>query len=99
MLVVPKHSILHPAGVGILNDPDLSHERQIDFKQCVHCQTVWKVQPGSGRLRGFCMRCNGPICGPSCMECRGPWEQQNEDIEAGRTPGSRVVQNVPFLGR
>lgn len=37
--------------------------------QCVHCGGHWIPQPGSGRLRGFCMRCNGPICGPDCQEC------------------------------
>ena len=51
--------------------------------QCVHCGQHWRPMPGSGRVRGFCARCNGPVCGPSCAECI-PAEQQLENIEAGR---------------
>lgn len=96
MLVVPKHSILRPHGVGILADPDLPHEQQSDYRQCIHCQKSWKVEPGSGRLRGFCMKCNGPICGPRCSECHGPFEKVCEDIEAGRVPGSKIILSVPY---
>lgn len=96
MLVVPKHSVLRPKGTGILMDPDRPHEQQSDYRQCVHCQKVWKVEPGSGRLRGFCGKCNGPVCGPMCLECNGGIEKMNDDLEAGRAPGSRILVPVMF---
>lgn len=96
MISIPKHSLLRPKGTGILMDPVAPHEQQSDYNQCVHCQKVWLVQPGSGKLRGFCMKCNGPICGPSCLECNGGMEKVNDDLMAGRVPGSRILVPVKF---
>ena len=98
MISIPKHSILRPKGTGILSDPDRPHEQQMDYKQCVHCQGVWKVEPGSGKLRGYCAKCNGPVCGPMCLECNGGIEKVNDDLEAGRVPGSRIIIPVRFGG-
>lgn len=58
--------------------------------QCVHCGRHWVPQPGSGRTRGFCMRCNGFICGPECQECI-PVEQMLENIEQGRPLNYRPI--------
>jgi len=35
--------------------------------QCVHCQFLWNYKPGSGIRRGYCMKCDGWLCGRS--EC------------------------------
>lgn len=51
--------------------------------QCVHCGGHWFPQPGSGKVRGFCTRCNGPICGPDCAACV-PVEQLLENYEKFR---------------
>lgn len=51
--------------------------------QCVHCGQHWTPQPGSGKVRGFCRNCMGPVCGPGCAECV-PQEQLVENLEAGR---------------
>ena len=51
--------------------------------QCVHCGRHWVPAPGSGRLRGYCAKCDGPVCGPDCLECV-PHERQLENLEAGR---------------
>lgn len=69
--------------------------------QCCHCGTHWIPQPGSGRIRGWCSRCNGPVCGPGCAECV-PHERQIENIEAGRDvltplPASIVVPGIDGL--
>lgn len=57
---------------------------EFDTLQCVHCGMHWTVQPGSGRVRGFCMQCNGPHCGqPKCMTCV-PMEQQLDNMERGK---------------
>jgi len=44
---------------------------QRDTCQCQHCMRHWVVEPGSGKQRGWCVKCNGPLCGaPKCMkEC------------------------------
>ena len=48
---------------------------------CCHCQRTWAVRPGSGRQRGWCLRCNAPTCGgPACLTCL-PWERQMEIME------------------
>lgn len=42
-----------------------------DTMQCQHCMRHWVVNPGSGRHRGWCVKCGGPLCGAEkCMtEC------------------------------
>lgn len=43
---------------------------ECDTVQCVHCGGHYQVQPGSGKRRGFCLRCAGATCGSaSCMTC------------------------------
>lgn len=58
--------------------------------QCVHCGGHFAPRPGSGQVRGFCTRCNGPVCGPGCRECV-PYRQQLENMEAGRPTNFRPV--------
>lgn len=79
----PSHSVLRPHGVIIITDPALNREIHMDAMSCVHCQELWVVVPGSGKTRGFCLKCMGPICGEKCAECTGPWEKRMERIEAG----------------
>jgi hypothetical protein len=41
-----------------------------DTTQCVHCMKHWVVEPGSGKQRGWCSKCNGPHCGGrDCWVC------------------------------
>ncbi len=50
--------------------------------QCVHCQRHWSMEPGSGRERGWCRKCMGPICGAEpCFTCV-PAEKMLEMMEA-----------------
>lgn len=69
-----------------------------DCLTCVHCQFTWEVVVGSGRLRGWCTRCDGPVCGaPACMSACVNWERRLENEEAGRpvlTPVPEMV-SVP----
>ncbi len=54
--------------------------------QCVHCGMHWVPEPGSGRVRGFCLRCHGVTCGkPVCDVCL-PYEARIELME-GTKPG------------
>ena len=51
--------------------------------QCRHCGMHWERKPGSGTLRGYCMKCDAVLCGkPVCMsECK-PFEKWLEEVEA-----------------
>jgi hypothetical protein len=61
-----------PDGYAIIVAPDAPTVER-DTLQCVHCGKHWFVVKGSGRMRGFCMKCNGVHCGGQhCWECR-PW--------------------------
>ena len=73
---------LSPAGYITISDPDAGLI-EADTLQCVHCGCHWEMKPGSGNMRGFCTRCNGPVCGPKCRECV-PIERGLENLEAGR---------------
>jgi hypothetical protein len=33
-------------------------------------------------MRGWCSRCNGPVCGPRCAECI-PWQRKLENVMKG----------------
>lgn len=72
------------AGLIVVSDPG-SDKPLLETKtlQCVHCGGHWIPQPGSGRVRGWCSNCHGPICGPGCVVCV-PTEQLLENIERGR---------------
>lgn len=78
----PSHS---KSGLLISSDKDRDHVEHADTVHCVHCGMVWKWQPGSGRMRGFCQQCNGYICGPLCAAEGNHVGQERmiENIEAG----------------
>ena len=62
-----------------------------DMLMCVHGGEHWRIVPGSGMVRGFCLRCNGPTCGKEKCETRCiPFEQAIEQIEReGRSINTR----------
>jgi hypothetical protein len=52
-----------------------------DTLQCCHCGAHWVPIRGSGKQRGFCMKCMQVTCGkPECIECL-PQEKMLELIE------------------
>lgn len=72
------------SGLVTLSDPGSDKPlAEIATLQCAHCGGHWIPAPGSGRVRGWCQRCAGPVCGPGCAECV-PAEQLLENIEHGR---------------
>lgn len=92
-----NHSSLRPDGYFEIHDPDAKRIVSGETLQCVHCGAHWVIQPGSGKIRGFCLRCNGPICGPGCAACV-PIERQlelMEDAAAGK-PDTKPV-SVPVI--
>lgn len=64
---------------------------EVETAQCVHCGGHFPLRPGSGRVRGYCANCAGPVCGPQCAACV-PTEVLLENLEAGRDPGRRDVR-------
>ncbi len=56
----PKHS-----KCGILNDCINGTDRieGHDVVRCVHCGYVWCLPDARAMSRGFCMTCNGYVCG------------------------------------
>lgn len=70
-------------GTLVITDPEsdtpLLEQRTV---QCVHCGGHYWPSPGSGRIRGYCTRCAGPVCGPGCAACV-PIEQLLENFEKG----------------
>ena len=87
------------AGVITYSDPGSDVPLlEVGTLQCVHCGCHWIPMPGSGRVRGFCMNCSGPICGPDCAECI-PTELMIENMEKGRPLDFRpVMVSVPKIG-
>lgn len=72
--------------------------RRLGTRQCAHCGCHWIVRPGSKTIRGFCMCCNGFVCGPLCAGKCIPTEQLLENIEQRRPLDYRPIRvNVPSL--
>lgn len=57
--------------------------------RCVHCGAHWIYQPGSGRQRGWCGRCNGVTCGAEACDPCVPAEARLEIMEGAHTSMSR----------
>ena len=70
---------MKPQGYSVITSPEGRVEH--DTYQCCHCQRIVLMKPGSGKRRGFCLRCNMPHCGgPNCWQCV-PFEQKLEEME------------------
>lgn len=82
---------MREAGTIIVTDPGSDKPLlEVATIQCAHCGRHWVPRPGSGRVRGFCTRCNGPVCGPGCAECV-PAEARLEILEGTRDQSSVSV--------
>ena len=65
---------------------------EFETHQCVHCDGHFRVQPGSGIKRGFCLNCNAVTCGNSRCDSCVPYEKKME-ISEGRNPN--MTQSFP----
>lgn len=74
---------------------------EYDLVCCIHCGYTWAWQPGSGRIRGWCMTCNGLLCGRKfCREqvpCRH-WLHGIDQMEAGlpETAEKKIIVPASF---
>ncbi len=55
-------------------------------KQCCHCGNHFVMIKGSGKKRGWCMKCHAITCG--CIKCCKcvPFEKKLDLYEAGKIP-------------
>lgn len=64
--IAPEHS---RCGHYLETDKETGRTTTADVLCCVHCGYMWNYQPGSMKRRGFCMACNGFVCGHrACRE-------------------------------
>ncbi len=55
-----------------------------DTVQCCHCGNHWIPTPGSGKVRGYCVKCDALTCGAEeCDPCQ-PFEHKLELFEKGK---------------
>jgi hypothetical protein len=55
-----------------------------DTLKCCHCGHIWIPIKGSGRVRGWCTKCNAVTCGSQeCHTCY-PFDKKIEDYEKGK---------------
>jgi hypothetical protein len=50
--------------------------------QCCHCGGHFIMRRGSGKVRGFCLKCQGPTCGAGGCDRCVPFEARLEFAEA-----------------
>ena len=86
-------SCLRPHGFFEVSTPEGKTLRG-ETLQCVHCGNHWQMVKGSGKVRGFCMRCNGPTCGPQCSAECVPQEKMLEIMEGTRNPTAVSVAGI-----
>lgn len=62
--------------------------------QCSHCSQHFVMVPGSGRVRGFCTRCQALTCGAAaCMPCV-PAEARLEHAEGKKTRYDSAIREL-----
>lgn len=83
LLELPTKQCVHCGGHFTLKPPVLVSKTMTLLEARV------KHEEGK-KVRGFCLRCNGPICGPGCAECV-PTEQLLENYEHYRPLDFRPI--------
>ena len=92
---VLEHVPRRAAGTVIVTDKTGIID-EFETHQCIHCQCHFKVQPGSGIKRGFCLNCNAVTCGNSQCDPCVPYEKKME-IEEGRNPDLSQFKGAHIL--
>jgi hypothetical protein len=83
------------SGVVVSKPYDGSREIQFDTWQCVHCSLTQRHEPGSGRLRGYCLRCPGFVCGrPACVRRGCVSKEQELDLMSRGVPWDQVSSDL-----
>ena len=83
-----RHSAPDRLRIGTLTAQfhDGGPDKITDLVCCIHCGQIFNFGPGMTKGRGWCMKCNGYLCGDA--HCRGRpcqhWMFGIENMEAGR---------------
>ena len=88
---MPQRTVARPAGYMVVT-PEFGRPEEYDTRQCVHCGGHWAVSPGSGRVRGFCLKCMGPTCGAQVCEINCvPSEKMIDNMEKSAEVLRRMI--------
>jgi hypothetical protein len=89
-----------PSGYILMDGKEVAHTLQ-----CGHCGAHWVPIKGSGRVRGFCSKCNKVLCGAEkCLRYHIPIEVQLDFQDGGgrSAPAAtreriKIVEKFPGL--
>ena len=71
-----SHTRQQTASYILITGADGHTLEEYDLAQCCHCALHFRIQPGSGTLRGWCCNCGQITCGrQTCQSCV-PFEKQ-----------------------
>ena len=88
---------MREAGLITIADPGMDRAlSEVKTAQCCHCGGHFPFGPGHTKDRGWCYRCNGPICGAGCLDCV-PQEAMLEILEGTRRPDQVTVAGNLWL--
>lgn len=91
MVILLQHVPRKPRGYLISADANGELLDEYETMMCAHCQAHWTVRPGSGIQRGWCFRCNAPVCGKqACVSGCTPFEIALEIMESRLTLASAL---------
>lgn len=79
-----------PNGMIIMTDRVTGVETKLYTAQCVHCGMFWQVLPGSGKTRGFCLKCPGLTCG--ARQCQINCVNVEKMLERIEEYGRRILR-------
>lgn len=73
-------------GVVIVGGKEIASTRQ-----CVHCGGHFTMVKGSGRTRGWCLRCQGVTCGHADCDPCIPFEARLDHAEGKRSSYTETI--------
>ncbi len=80
-------TMTRPHGYAALQE-EFGPPKEADTHMCPHCGLPWWVQSGSKKPHTFCGKCRAWTCSkPRCLGHCYPYEQQMDDVEAGKHDG------------
>jgi hypothetical protein len=71
-------SVRKPHGAVVMDGNHVA-----DTLTCCHCGKMWIPVKGSGKVRGFCTKCNDVTCGLECLGLCIPMEKRLDMYEKG----------------
>ena len=92
------HSVLKPHGYAAWTPREGGPAVERDTLCCVHCGLHFYVSPGSGKIRGYCMKHGGATCGQKKCDSCVHRLQKLENLEHGLPEGFTPIIVAPGFG-